>query len=150
MRRELRRIEARDAAAAALSRRDLPRGLLEERLEAKGIAASERSAALDRLERSGVVDDARFARSRAAALAARGRGDAAIRFDLEAKGVAEELVDDALHDLEPEAVRAASLAQRLGGGMRAARGLERRGFGEDAVESALRAGVAESTSAELG
>ena len=49
--------------------------------------ATERAAAVETLERLGYVDERRFAASRAAALAARGYGDEAIRFDLEREGV---------------------------------------------------------------
>jgi len=147
--RELRRVEARNAAVSALARRDLPRGLLEQRLAGKGVAPAERRAAVERLESAGVIDDARFARSRAASLAGRGRGDAAIRYDLDRHGVAAALVEEALSELAPETVRAESLVRRLGGGQRAARALQRRGFADDAVEAALEASVADPGEAEL-
>jgi regulatory protein len=142
-RRELRRAEATAAAARTLARRDLPARELERRLERRGVAPAERRDTVERLERAGAVDDARFARSRAAALAERGWSDAAIRHDLESRGVAVEVSDAAVDELEPEAARAQGLAERLGGGVKAARTLARRGFGEDAVESALGGLVAE-------
>ena len=57
--------------------------------------------------RAGVVDDERLARSRAAALAARGYGDAAIEFDLKRQGLPAEIVELVLAELEPERERAA-------------------------------------------
>jgi SOS response regulatory protein OraA/RecX len=144
--RDRRRVEARALALRALRHRDLPAGLLEERLERRGVAPAERRATVERLERAGAVDDRRYAHARAAALAARGRGDAAIRHDLEQRGLAAELVEEAIGRLEPEAARAAALADRLGGGIQAARGLARRGFSEESVESS----VADEPWAELG
>jgi regulatory protein len=142
-RRELRRAEATTAAARTLGRRDLPARELERRLERRGVAPAERRDTVERLERAGAVDDARFARSRAAGLAERGWSDAAIRHDLQARGVADEVADAAIHELEPEAARAQRQAERLGGGARAARTLARRGFGEEALESAFGGFVAE-------
>jgi regulatory protein len=147
--RELRRIRAREVASRALRHRDLPAGMLEERLGRRGVAPAERRATVERLERVGVVDDGRFARSRAAAVAGRGRGDAAIRYDLEQHGIEPALIEDALAQLVPEPERAALLVERLGGGLRAARGLARRGFAEESVEAALGAVIADTPSAEL-
>jgi SOS response regulatory protein OraA/RecX len=98
--------------------------------------------ALERLERAGYVDDGRFAFDRARALAGRGRGDAAIRADLERRGVDPELIEQALASLEPEAERARRTAEELGGGVRAARALARNGFSEESLETALRGLVA--------
>jgi SOS response regulatory protein OraA/RecX len=97
---------------------------------------------VETLTRTGLLDDARFARGRARALAARGYGDAAIRFDLERQSVEAEVVAETLAELEPERERALRLAASAGGAVRAARLLARRGFGEDAIESV--AGVAEN------
>src|SRR5207244_920648 len=85
--RELRRSAALTKAGRALRTRDLSRRELEERLERRGVAAGARAEALAALERGGLVDDGRFTRSRADALAGRGYGDAAIRADLERRGV---------------------------------------------------------------
>jgi regulatory protein len=142
VRRELRRHEALAASARALRHRDLSTRRLEQRLEQRAVAPAERAQAVEALTRSGLLDDERFARGRAAALAGRGYGDAAIRFDLERQGVGGEAADAALAELEPERDRAARVAVSVGGGVRAARLLARRGFGEDAIEAA--AGVAES------
>jgi SOS response regulatory protein OraA/RecX len=89
------------------------------------------------LQRAGLVDDSRFAQSRAEALAERGKGDTAIRFDLRRQGVAEEEIDTAVASLEPERARAERVIARRGGGVATARLLARRGFDEDAVEAAV-------------
>ena len=136
VRRELRRHEALAASATALRHRDLPTQGLEERLARRAVPPAERARAVETLTRAGVLDDARFARSRALALAARGYGDAAIRFDLERKGVEAEVAAEALAELEPERDRAVRVAATAGGGVRAARLLARRGFGEEAIEAA--------------
>ena len=85
----------------------------------------------------GWQDDVRFANDRAALLAERGRGDDAIRWDLEQRGLARDHVDTALAGLDPERERAAALAGRLGGGATAARALAAKGFSADSIESAV-------------
>jgi len=142
VRRELRRHEALAASASALRHRDLSTRRLEQRLEHRAVPPAERARAVETLTRTGLLDDARFARGRARALAARGYGDAAIRFDLERQGVEAEVVAETLAELEPERERALRLAASAGGAARAARLLARRGFGEDAIEAV--AGVAEN------
>lgn len=136
IRSELRRSEALTRAARALRRRDLPAAALDARLERAGYRSREREAALGTLVRAGLVDDARFARTRAATLAERGRGDAAIAWELERQGVAPELVDAAVRALPPERERAAALARRRGPGAATARLLASRGFSDEAVEAA--------------
>jgi SOS response regulatory protein OraA/RecX len=142
VRRELRRHEALAASAGVLRHRDLSTRRLEQRLERRDVPPAERTRAVETLTRAGLLDDARFARGRARALAARGYGDAAIRFDLERQGVEAELAAEALAELEPERDRALRVAASAGGAARTARLLARRGFGEDAIEAA--AGVAEN------
>jgi SOS response regulatory protein OraA/RecX len=134
--RERRRMRALAAAGRFLRTRDLPARALDERLQHRGIAAADRAGALAALESAGLVDDVRFARNRALALAGRCLGNAAIRFDLKEYGVARELVEDALDGLEPEAVRAERIIASRGRSHATARFLARKGFGEDAIESA--------------
>ena len=137
VRRELRRHEALVVSTRALRHRDLSARALERRLEQRAVGPAERAEALETLTRAGVVDDRRFARSRAAALAGRGYGDAAIRFDLKRHGVVAELVEETVAELDPEEARARRVAAAAGGGARAARVLARRGFGTDAIEAAV-------------
>jgi regulatory protein len=142
VRRELRRHEALAASTRALRHRDLSTRRLEQRLERRAVPPAERARAVEMLTRAGLLDDGRFARSRSLALAARGYGDAAIRFDLERPGVDAELAAEALAELEPERDRAVRVAAAAGGAARAARLLARRGFGDEAIEAAT--GVAET------
>ena len=138
--RELARERRRNAALAAAGRmlrvRDLPAGALESRLERRGVAAADRAGAVSALESAGLVDDERFARNRALALAGRCLGDAAIRHDLEEYGVGTDLVEEALAGLEPEPERAERIVVSRGRSIATARFLARKGFGEEVVESA--------------
>jgi SOS response regulatory protein OraA/RecX len=142
--RELRRAEALSRALRALTARDRSRRALEDRLGAAGVATRPREEVLDTLERAGLVDDDRLAAGRAQALAERGYGDAAIRFDLERQGLGGESVAAALAALEPERERARRLVEQRGRDARAARWLAAKGFEAAAVEDAV-GGFAEET-----
>jgi regulatory protein len=135
-----------DTALRALRHRDLSARELEERLRAKGFDETDREDALATLERTGLLDDARFAETRARSLAARGAGDRAIRHALRLAGVAGDLVEEALQGLEPEAERAAAIVARRGSDPKTARYLRGKGFSEDAVA----ASVAAAGDEELG
>jgi SOS response regulatory protein OraA/RecX len=137
LRRELRRVEAMEAAARVLAHRDLARERLGERLLRAGVAAGDRERTLASLERAGVVDDARLAHSRAGVLAARGWGDEAIRARLEAEGIREEERRDALAALAPEPERAVEVADGEVDRRRAAALLTRRGFSPDSIDAAV-------------
>lgn len=141
--RELRRTRSLAVAARALRHRDLPTRALDARLSRGGVAPAARREAIATLERAGAVDDARYAASRAGALAARGYGDAAIRWELEQRGIAGETVCRSLASLEPESLRARRLFAARGGDAAAARSLARRGFGEEAIEAVLAEGGAD-------
>ena len=143
LRRELRRHEALQASTAALRARDLSTRELEERLRRRDIAPAEREAAIEVLRGAGLVDDERFARSRARTLADRGYGDAAVLADLERRGLDAEIVAAALDELEPEQARAAAIVARRGGAAATAKFLARRGFEDDTVEAAMAAGGVE-------
>lgn len=127
------RDDAVETALRALRFRDRSAAELDDRLERRGVGEQERSAALETLERVGYVDDARYARLRAAHLADRGSGDALIRHDLESRGVGSEHVAAALEELEPERERAARLVAARGAGPKTARFLVARGFDEETV-----------------
>ena len=126
-----------EVAVRALTHRDLSQHELAERLAQRGVPEGDRRDAIERLTLAGYVDDGRFALGRARALAERGRGDSAIRADLEERGVEPDLVEQALVSLAPEADRARAQAARLGGGLRAASALARKGFSSESVESAV-------------
>jgi SOS response regulatory protein OraA/RecX len=132
--RELRRAEALGIALRALRHRDLSRSRLEERLSRRGARTEAQEDALAALEQAGLVDDGRVASGRAEALAARGYGDAAIRFKLEGEGLAAELVAEALAGLEPEAARAGKLLDQRGRGPASVRWLASRGFDAGTLE----------------
>jgi SOS response regulatory protein OraA/RecX len=140
LRRELRRADAVARAARALRARDRTAHELDARLARTGVRAPERVQAIATLERAGLVDDARVAASRAASLAARGRGDAAIRWELERLGLPAPLIEDALAELEPERERAVRLVGAVASGSKAAALLARRGFDPDTIELVVPAG----------
>jgi regulatory protein len=131
-----------DVAARALRHRDRSRAQIDARLAKAGVEEELRADALETLERVGYVDDTRFAAGRAAALAARGLGDEAIRHDLEGSGVGAETLAEALAGLEPERERAVALTARLGRTAKTAAQLARKGFSEDSIESAVGSDVA--------
>jgi SOS response regulatory protein OraA/RecX len=145
LRRELRRGEALDAAVRALRHRDRSRATLRERLVGAGIAPWACEQALDALARAGIVDDARFARARAKALADRGSGDALIQADLLAAGVSEPDAAQTIGELEPESERATRLVAARGATTATARWLARRGFGEEAIEAAFPTFIADQS-----
>jgi regulatory protein len=125
-----------EIAARALQHRDRSRRQLDERLARAGVDDAGRAKALETLERVGYLDEGRFARTRATALAERGYGDEGIQQILEQDGLSRAEATDAIAELEPELERAARLVARLGPGPKAAARLARKGFGEEAVEAA--------------
>ena len=78
----------------ALARREHSRASLEGRLARAGVGGPERREALDRAERSGLVDDERYAVARARALAERDAGDELVVDDLVRHGVDETVARD--------------------------------------------------------
>ena len=92
-----------------------------------------------------MLDDRRFAESRAASLAGRGAGDALIRHTLASAGIATELVDQTLATVEPELERARAIVRRRGKGPKTARYLRGKGFCDDVVGA-----VAGGSENELG
>ncbi len=134
--------EPLEVATRALARRDYSERELRDRLARAGIDHPEVDEALAALRERGLLDEGRFARQRASALAERGRGDAAIRFELERQGVSAELIEDAIGTLEPERERAERIVSRRGAGPKTARLLAQRGFDSELVTLAARAGIA--------
>ena len=123
-----------DVAARALKHRDRSRHEVDNRLARAGVAEDKRTETLETLERLGYVDDARYAAGRAAALAARGYGDEAIRHRLSEAGVADEQAEEALAALDPEPERARALVEQVGATMKTLGTLRRKGFSEDALD----------------
>src|SRR5215210_1573337 len=120
-------------AMRALARREHSERGLRERLARAGASADEADAAVEELRRTGLLNEGRFAAERARSLAARGRGDAAIRLELEREGLDGAAIEAALDELEPERERAERLVVRRGDSPATARLLASRGFDEDVV-----------------
>jgi SOS response regulatory protein OraA/RecX len=135
-----------DAALRSLRYRDLSEHELEQKLAARGFSEKECDDAVATLNRTGVLDERRFAEARATSLAARGAGDALIRHALEGAGVPSDLVTDALATLQPEPERARTIVIRRGPGAKTARYLAGKGFSPDTVADV----VASRTRDELG
>ena len=132
-----------DIAARALAHRDRSRREIEERLARAGVEEQGRADALETLERVGYVDDERFAAARAAALAERGYGDAAIGHDLAAHGVDGEVAEPPSTGSTAEPTGHGALVDRLGRTAKTAAHLARKGFAEDSLEAAIGADVAQ-------
>jgi SOS response regulatory protein OraA/RecX len=98
------------------------------------------------LRRTGLVDDERFAQTRAASLASRDAGDALIHARLVEAGVTNDDADTAVATLESEASRARRIVAMRGASPKTARYLYGKGFSEDVVADV----VADGADGELG
>ena len=134
VRREIRRQEALAVALRLLRHRAHTAASLEARLERRGIASGDRHRTLAALGRAGLVDDARFAHGRAAALAERGSGDLMIADDLERHGLSPELVREAIAALQAESERAEGIVEERGLSPKTLQALGQRGFTEASLE----------------
>lgn len=143
VRRELVRHTTLAKAARSLAGRDLSEKELAQRLARAHVAPAARSEVVASLARAGAVDDGRFARRRAEALAERGAGNALIRHDLLARGIATELAEGAVEALEPEPARAARIVERRGSSLKTAHHLARKGFSADSIECTCGEAIAE-------
>ncbi len=116
---------ARQIALRQLTMAPRSRQQLEDKLRQKGCADEVSRVVLDRLEEVGLVDDAAYARTvvrsrqQTKGLAVRG-----LTQELRRKGVSEELISDAVADIEPEAEedRARELVEKR---LRTLQGLDR-------------------------
>ena len=126
--------EALAVAMRALARREHSARSLRERLLRAGVPEGDADDALEELQRVGLLDDCRFATERARVLAERGKGDSAIRFDLERAGVDGAEIESAVAALEAESERASRIVERRGATPATARLLASRGFDETVVE----------------
>ena len=138
--------DAVQAALAALRYRDLSERELERKLAARGFSEDERQDAVLTLRRTGLLDERRFAESRARSLASRGAGDRLIRYELERAGVPGDDVEDAIGALEEESTRAEAIVARRGASAKTARYLLAKGFSGDVASEA----VASERDEELG
>ncbi len=132
--REVRRARALAAAARSLAAADRSERALEQRLRQAGHSPAAREEAIASLARAGVLDDARLAESRAALLARRGYGDAAIRADLARRQIVPEAAASAVAALEPELDRLRSALEGQSVTPAVLRRLAARGFSRDTLE----------------
>jgi len=138
--------DALEQALRALRHRDRSAAEVDRHLEMRGVGEAERRSVLESLVRTGLVDDRRYAGTRASSLADRGAGDAFIRHDLISAGVGAEVVEEALLELPRESERAKVIVARRGASARTGRYLAGKGFAEDVV----RAVVAQSYDEAIG
>lgn len=131
--RAARRHRAETTALGALARRDHSVASLDARLARAGVRQPERRDAVERAHLAGLVDDVRFAATRARLLADRDKGDVLILDDLVRAGVQERDARAAVAVLEPEHERAARIVAQRGVSVRTARFLAARGFTEETV-----------------
>jgi SOS response regulatory protein OraA/RecX len=131
--REIRRARALTQATRSLAATARSRGELERRLARAGHAEAAREDVLESLDRSGLVDDARLAESRASVLAGRGYGDAVIRADLRRRLIGTEEAAAAIEALEPELTRLEHLVAGKDVTPALLRRLAGRGFSRDAL-----------------
>ncbi len=96
---------------------------------------AQRRDVLDRLARTALVDDRRYAEARARSLAERGAGNERIRHELAFAGVDGEIAEAAIGELPSEAERAESIVARRGPSAQTARYLAGKGFSEDVVRT---------------
>ena len=140
------RDDAVEQALRALRHRERTSSQVDAHLAAHGYDERDRDAAISTLARTGLVDDRRFAESRAATLADKGASNALIRQDLDEAGVDRETVEETLATLEDERTRAQRVVERRGADTRTARYLIAKGFPGDLVHAV----VAESRAEALG
>ena len=135
-----------ERALSALERRERSTAQVERYLAERGVDDAEREAILETLSRTSLVDDRRFAETRASSLAERGAGDVRIRHELAQAGIDRDVISDVLGALPAELERAERIAARRGVSPKTARYLAGKGFSEDVV----RAVVARSDDEPLG
>jgi regulatory protein len=138
--------DALEQALRALRFRERSATEVDRYLAARGVDEADRRATLETLDRTSLVDDRRFAETRASSLAGRGGGDDLIRHELARAGVAEELIEEAIASLPAEVHRAEGIVERRGAGTKTARYLAGKGFSGDVVHAV----IAESRGEPLG
>ncbi|MDH4102026.1 MAG: RecX family transcriptional regulator [Thermoleophilia bacterium] len=129
--------DAYECALRALHHRDRTEFEIQEHLQARGFSEDDYSQAVVTLRRNGLVDDERFAQSRASFLVERGAGNALIRARLGEAGVARELVDGALEAVEGEIARARRIVGRRGASPKTARYLYGKGFSHGVIAAVI-------------
>lgn len=138
---------ARVKAMDFLARREYGRAELIGRLAAAGFLAEVAAEAVAQLSADGLQDDRRFADSFIGARASRGSGPLRIRQTLKERGIADDVISDALVQVEVDWFEQASAARRkkFGAGRpadfkekaRQMRFLQYRGFDMDQIQHAM-------------
>jgi regulatory protein len=126
-----------EQALRALRHRDRTACEIERFLESRGVGESDRSAVVEKLVRTALVDDRRYAESRALTLAERGAGNERIRYELAFAGIDDEVAEDVIGLLDSEAERAGRIIERRGASPKTARYLAGKGFSEDVVHAVV-------------
>ena len=124
-------------ALHALEHRDRSTAQVSRYLADRGVEDDERHEILETLARTSLVDDRRYAETRASSLAERGAGDVRIRHDLALAGIDRDVIGDVLEALPPELERAERIAARRGVSPKTARYLVGKGFSEDVVRAVV-------------
>ncbi len=137
----------RTAALAQLARRDFGRAELRERLIRKGCVPAIVDAVLGQLEAERLLSDARYVESAVRSHAGRGHGPFRVRAELRQRGLAPQLVDEALRESAVDwAALAVQLRRRRYGAAvpgdareraKQARFLQYRGFTAEQIRAAL-------------
>ena len=137
----------RRAALELLARREHSRRELTRKLASRGFPADVVTSALDELERTGALADARFTDSFVRSRIAKGQGPQRIRAELAQRGIAGDEADDGLRaaDVDWLATIRAVRAKRFGPELprdyaeraRQARFLQYRGFDSAQIRAAL-------------
>jgi regulatory protein len=128
---------ALEQALRALRHRDRTATEIDRFLESRGVAESERREVVETLLRTALVDDRRYAESRASALAERGAGNDRIRHELAFAGVADDVTESVLESLAGERERAQAIVERRGATAKTARYLAGKGFPDDVVHAVV-------------
>jgi len=136
----------RQRALKMLERREHSRAELIKKLVEKGETAENAEEAADYLVSIGFVDDMRFAAMLVRHCAAKGYGARRVKLELQRRGVARELWDEALEEMpEQDETVDRLLRQKLGGAdasdrralKKATDTLARRGYGWDEISAAV-------------
>jgi regulatory protein len=137
----------RRIAVGLLARREHSRRELTRKLGTRGFPDDVIVAALDELERSGVLADARFTDTFIRSRIAKGQGPARIRAELAQRGVAEAQADELLRSADVDWLETIKAVRRKRFGpapprdyverARQARFLQYRGFSSEQIRAAL-------------
>jgi regulatory protein len=129
-----------------LRHRDRSAAEVDRYLEGRGVTEIDRREVVDTLVRTSLIDDRRYAATRATALAERGAGNDLIRHELSRAGIDVDSASAAIEALAAETERAGLVVARRGASAKTARYLAGKGFSADVVHDV----VAQSRDQSLG